>query len=266
MEDIIKGIGGEYTGNYTGPHWSDGKYQESVEWGNANPQSELDYLSRQHDSAYARFKDAKHREAADKIYHDEAKKLTGKFPQLAGNLVLYGNYAGRQSEKLFNNAKTGAKLGGPLGALAGAVYTAGGNIVDSMARINGTYLKKEIADIQKYYESDPRRVVLKDRALNASSTAKTGVDPGRVAPKDTSSKAKIELPSISTPQPKPTTRNQDLIEKQARRFEKFANLEKEAKQSEYKNTQLPFYVPQYIKRRYSKRIKKNKKNKIHITN
>lgn len=248
MEDLIKGVGGEYTGNYTGPHWSDGKYQESVEWGDANPQGDLDYLSRQHDSAYARFKDAKHREAADKIYHDEAKKLTGKFPQLAGNLVLYGNHAGRQGEKLLTNTKTGAMLGGPLGALAGAIYTAGGNIVDNMGRINGTYLKKEMADIQKYYESDPRRVVLKDKALNASS------------------KAKIELPSISNSVPKPTTKSQDLIEKQARRFEKYANLEKEAKQTENKNTQLPFYVPQYIKRRYSKRIKKNKLNKIHITN
>lgn len=248
MEDIIKGVGGVYTGNYTGPHWSDGKYQESVEWGDSNPQSDLDYLSRQHDSAYARFKDTKHREAADKIYHDEAKKLTGKFPQLAGNLVLYGNHVGRQGEKLYTNAKTGAMFGGPLGALAGAIYTAGGNIVDNMSRINGTYLKKEMADIQKYYESDPRRVALKDKALNASS------------------KAKIELPSISTSVPKPTTKSQELIEKQARRFEKYVNLEKEAKQSENKNTQLPFYVPQYIKRKYSKRIKKNKRNKIHITN
>jgi len=248
MEDLIKGVGGTYTGNYTGPHWSNGKYQESVEWGDANPQSELDYLSRQHDSAYARFKDPKHREAADRIYHDQATKLAGKFPQLAGNLVLYGNHTGRQGEKLFSNVKSGAMLGGPIGALAGAIYTAGGNIVDNMSRINGTYLKKEIAEIEKFYESDPRRVALKDKALNASS------------------KAKIVLPSISNPTvPVPKTKSQELVEKQARRFEKFADLEKAAKESEKENTQLPFYVPQYIKRKYSKRVRKNKQNKIHIT-
>jgi hypothetical protein len=119
-----------------------------------------------------------------------------------------------------------------------------------MSRINGTYLRKEMADIEKYYQSDPRRVELKDKALNASS------------------KAKIVLPSISTPskQPEPKTKAQDLIERQAHRFEKFADLKNEATKSENKNTQLPFYVPQYIKRKYSKRIKKNKKNKIHITN
>jgi len=250
MEDIIKGVGGVYTGNYTGPHWSDGKYQESVEWGDSNPQSELDYLSRQHDSAYARFKDDKHREAADKIYNENAQKLKQKFPSLAGNLVLYGNHVERQGKKLLSNAKTGAMFGGPIGALAGAIYTAGGNIIDNMKRIDGKYLQKETADVMKYYESDPRRVALKDLALDPKS-----------------SKAKIVTPSTSTPEkPKVSTKSQDLIEKQARRFEKYTNLEKEATKSEYKNTQLPFYVPQYIKRKYSKRVKKNKKNKIHIEN
>lgn len=244
MEDVIKGVGGVYTGNYTGPHWSDGKFQESVEWGDANPQSELDYLSRQHDSAYAKFKDDKHREAADKIYHDQAMKLKERFPHLAANLVLYGNHTERQGKKLFGNAKTGAMLGGPLGALAGAIYTAGGNIVDNMSRINGTYLKKEMSDVIKYFDTDPRKVELKDKALNA-----------------TSSKTKTSSPGDPT-----KTKAQDLIEKQAKRFENFANLEKEANKTENKNTQLPFYVPQYIKRRYSKKIKKNKKNKIHVNN
>jgi len=246
MEDLIKGIGGEYTGNYTGPHWSDGKVQESVEWGDSNPQGELDYLSREHDSAYARFKDDKHREAADKIYHDKATKLAGKFPQLAGNLVLYGNHAGRQAGKLFKNAKTGAMFGGPLGALAGAIYTAGGNIVDNMSRINGTYLKKEMADIEKYNQSDPRKVTLKDKALNAKN---------------------LVSPSPSKPGKPESTTKSDLIEKQARRFQNYAALEKEAKQSINTKTieNIPFlgHKPQRLQKAYRKR---KKINKIYITN
>ena len=62
-------------GNYVGPYWSDGKLQSSVEWGTANPIDELDNLARQHDAAYAHWTDRAHREAADKLFADEAQKL-----------------------------------------------------------------------------------------------------------------------------------------------------------------------------------------------
>jgi len=254
IDGVIKGIGGVYTGNYTGPYWSDGKFQESVEWGDSDPQSQLDYLSRQHDSAYARYKDNKHREAADAIYNREAQKLKEKFPSLAGNLVLYGNYAGRQAEKLTKNSALGFKIGGPVGALAGAIYTAGGSIVDNMKRIDGKYNAKEMADIEKYYKTDPRKDELADKFLK-------------------SNRSKVDLPPPETKKTssppvvlEPKTKAQELVEKQAKHFQNYANLEKSAKKTEYKNYLLPFYVPDKIKNKYKKRIKQNKKNKIHISN
>lgn len=141
------------SGNYTGPYWSDGKIQESVEFGDAPVMSELDRLSRLHDTAYAHYKDAKHREAADLIYAREAKKL-GASDRAIGDAVQYGNYAARGANKLLDNVSTGSAFG-PLGMAAGAVYTAVGNIVDSQKRIDGTYLAKEIGDVQSLYDRDP---------------------------------------------------------------------------------------------------------------
>ncbi len=145
-----------YAGEYTGPYWSDGSIQESVEWGGKTPQSELDWLSRQHDSAYAHYKDSRHREAADLIYMEEAKKLAGRFPELAGNLVGYGNYAGRQAIKLLSDAALSTKLtGNPLfGVLKYGIQ----GIRDSAQRINGTYLKSELEDINKFYGTDPHKM------------------------------------------------------------------------------------------------------------
>nr|UHS71998.1 MAG: hypothetical protein 2 [Luteoviridae sp.] len=145
-----------YTGEYTGPYWSDGQVQESVEWGSKTPQSELDWLSRQHDSAYAHYKDGKHREAADLIYMREAKKLAGRFPEIAGSLVGYGNYTGRQLGQLASDVAMSTKLTGS--PLLGVLKYGAGGIVDSYKRINGTYLKNELADVQKYYGTDPLKM------------------------------------------------------------------------------------------------------------
>lgn len=46
----------KYHGNYCGPGWSEGKYQESVE-GTRTPVDKLDQLCKEHDSAYARGED-----------------------------------------------------------------------------------------------------------------------------------------------------------------------------------------------------------------
>nr|UHS71943.1 MAG: hypothetical protein 2 [Luteoviridae sp.] len=142
-----------YLGEYTGPYWSNGEIQESVEWGEKSPQSQLDFLSRQHDSAYAHYKDARHREAADLLYMREAKKLAGKFPEIAGNLVGYGNYTGRQVSRLLGDVAMSTKLtGNPLGGLL--KYGMEG-VVNSAKRLNGTYLEKELSDIHRFYSTDP---------------------------------------------------------------------------------------------------------------
>jgi hypothetical protein len=158
-----------YTGEYTGPYWSNGEIQQSVEWGEKDPTSQLDWLSRQHDSAYAHFKDRAHREAADLLYMREAKKLAGRFPELAGNLVGYGNYAGRQVGKLVSDIGISTKLTG--NPILGAVKFTYDNISDSVKRINGTYLKNEIKDIQAFHATDPYK---KERPNPSKSTGVKG--------------------------------------------------------------------------------------------
>lgn len=159
-----------YIGEYTGPYWSDGSIQESVEWGGKTPQSELDWLSRQHDSAYAHFKDPRHREAADLIYMREAKKLAGQFPELAGNLVGYGNYTGRQVGKLLSDTALATKFTG--NPLLGVVKYGVGSFVDNVKRINGTYLKNEFDDVKRFYGTDPHKMNRPDGLVRGSSSEK----------------------------------------------------------------------------------------------
>jgi hypothetical protein len=141
--------------NYTGPYLSDGRIQESVEFGTMDPKSVLDELSRLHDSAYAKWKDSGHRYAADKIYNEEAQKLVSMFPHLAGNLVLYGNAAGNAASNIASSA-----VYGPLGLLYGAVK----NMLELNDKmVNGSKYRK---DILGYYKADPgwsNSVKLNDR-------------------------------------------------------------------------------------------------------
>lgn len=140
--------------NYTGPYISDGKFQESVLFGDAEPKDKLDALSRLHDTAYAKYKDYGHRQAADKIYNEAAKKLVGQFPSLAGNLVLYGNQAGRAASNLASGLAYG-----PLGFIYGAVE----NMVDlNDIMINGDKYAKDINDL---YETDPKKNFIGDELL-----------------------------------------------------------------------------------------------------
>jgi len=74
--------------NYTGPYLSDGKFQESVAFGQTEPNSMLDAFSRDHDTMYALNEDESNRGFADYVYADRAFKLGGFVPRLAGLLVL----------------------------------------------------------------------------------------------------------------------------------------------------------------------------------
>lgn len=128
--------------NYTGPYISNGKFQESVAFGDVAPKDALDALSRLHDSAYAKYKDQAHRMAADALYEKETKKLVGLFPEIAGDLVLYGNQIARSSSNLLNGF-----------GLPGLIYGGVKNmIVMNDYMNNATKYKKEITD---YYKTDP---------------------------------------------------------------------------------------------------------------
>nr|UHS71989.1 MAG: hypothetical protein 2 [Luteoviridae sp.] len=137
-------------GNYVGPYWSDGKLQSSVEWGTANPVDELDNLARQHDAAYAHWSDRAHREAADKLFADEAQKLKKKYgssfasdPRVAAHAVRYGNYAHRQVSQLSDDFAHY----GPLGVIKFGLN----NLWNANKMLQGTYLKKERDDVSKFY-------------------------------------------------------------------------------------------------------------------
>lgn len=131
--------------NYTGPYWSDGKFQSSVEFGESEPLDALDEASRLHDSAYAHYKDEQHRRAADLIYYNSTKDL-GIKGAAAGSAVLFGNQTLRSGSNLITN-------GGPT--LPGLVI--GG--IKNMISLNdwSNNRDKYLRDVTDYYLTDPRK-------------------------------------------------------------------------------------------------------------
>lgn len=141
--------------NYIGPYWSDGKWQESVEFGDAEPMSLVDAASRLHDSAYAHYKDEQHRIAADEIYSETLKTLKEKYASLA-DVPLYGNYTKNRALEFGSNALQGFKYGGLAGALGSLVYTGAKGIIRLNDLIhNGDKYK---ADVMSYYDTDPKKI------------------------------------------------------------------------------------------------------------
>lgn len=163
------------SGNYVGPYWSDGKVQTSVEWGDKQPVNELDALARQHDAAYAHFKDSAHREAADAIFAEEARKLKQKYgkkladnPKFAAAMVEYGNHTVRQAKKL---ASSGMFVPG-LAPLAVMKYGYD-HVKEFTARIKGTHLKNEKLDVRDFYGKDTNAANKLESAVANSSPWKT---------------------------------------------------------------------------------------------
>lgn len=206
-------------GNYVGPYWSDGKIQSSVVWGNKEPTDALDALARQHDAAYAHYKDRPHREAADALFAEEARKLTQKYgkgwaadPKVAATLVQYGNYATRQAAKLGEYTKYGT--GGMVGNLIGAARFGIGNLLDAGKMVTGTYLKQEKNDVSKFYGTDPK----KQTAFRAAEVA-----PGQGR---SITKTPSVVPVSTTVETKPafTKSRSQLIKDQAKRFRDYSAL------------------------------------------
>lgn len=206
-------------GNYVGPYWSDGKKQSSIEWGNKEPTDALDNLARNHDAAYAHYKDRPHREAADALFAEEARKLTQKYgkgwaadPKVAATLVQYGNYATRQAAKLGEYTKYGTS--GIAGNLIGAGRFVVGNLLDAGKMVNGTYLKQERNDVLKFYGTDPKKVEQERRP--------EGTTPASWSIKKTPS----VVPVSTTVETKPafTKSKSQLIKDQPQRFRNYSAL------------------------------------------
>lgn len=160
--------------NFTGPYWSDGKLQESVEFGATTPLNDLDIASRLHDSAYAHYEaGTQQRRAADYLYYEEVQNLGG-LGQFAGTAVLYGNQVTNALGELASDASTGFKFGGLLGGLVGLIY--GGvknelNLIDWMDNKN-----KYLEEVRSYYDTDPYKDKEGYRKRHATLELVQGVD------------------------------------------------------------------------------------------
>jgi len=140
--------------NYTGQGWSNGLEQPSVAFGDLMPLSYGDSQSRLHDTANAVYKDKWHREAADMIYRENLQGQKGIYGTIA-HVPIFANYAIAQGKNLVSDVTTGLRLGGPLGALIGAIVHEGKYILDMNHRLNSDNLAKERADILALYDTDP---------------------------------------------------------------------------------------------------------------
>lgn len=84
----------DFTTNYCGMYYSDGKIQSSVSDGLSEPVNELDYECREHDAAYALAGSVFDLDAADNKFYKNTSKL-GIRGKLYGNLVKHGNSVAR---------------------------------------------------------------------------------------------------------------------------------------------------------------------------
>ncbi len=221
------------SGNYVGPYWSNGKIQESVAFGSDDPIHELDALARLHDTAYATYKDTKHREAADIIFAEEARKLKAKYgpkiaddPRLAAAFVEYGNFTKRKVSQLANDVGSGFKFLGLPGALLGGIKFQVANMIENKKRIDGTYLKNELKEVRDLYSRDPKKGGLAQDPGNKGSTKQTGANanPGTSSDKPAASGGNHNGGGGSVARPGPTAKtieNAYLIEAQAENFRRF---------------------------------------------
>jgi hypothetical protein len=98
-----------YTDNYTGPFWSDGKFQASVANGKTKPKSKLDKFSKKHDASYFNAHgDAGKLNQADREYYDNTRSMSF-WPSFIGSLPLYNIHV-RELENFLSGRKGGVKM------------------------------------------------------------------------------------------------------------------------------------------------------------
>jgi len=185
--------------NYIGPYWSDGKWQESVEFGDKPALSGVDAASRLHDSAYAHYTDEAHRIAADEIYSDTLRKLNEPLAGLA-DVPLYGNYVKNRVSEYGSDFLTGFKYAGLLGGLGSLVYNGIKGIIRSNDLIqNGKRYRDEVLD---YYDTDPFKIV--ERPVENKRNILVSV-PKPIAPLQTDTKEDMfkKKSKVSPSQPPP---------------------------------------------------------------
>lgn len=103
----------DFTTNYCGMYWSDGRVQSSVV-GTSDPVNDLDGACQEHDAAYAGATALEDYETADINFNKAASEL-GIRGKLYGALVLYGN-------KLFRMGSSYTKGASEYGAIVNNTY------------------------------------------------------------------------------------------------------------------------------------------------
>lgn len=90
----------DFTTNYCGMYYSDGKIQSSVADGASVPVNALDEACREHDTAYANALDDQARNAADDKFYQVTNNLGFK-GKTYGRIVKYGNQVTRKGKMAF---------------------------------------------------------------------------------------------------------------------------------------------------------------------
>ncbi len=94
----------DFSTNYCGMYWSDGRFQSSVADGKSVPVNLLDEQCKSHDAAYAQCEDDRCLDKADQQFHDKTREL-GLRGKLYGKAVLHGNQLIRGTQnKMLNIA------------------------------------------------------------------------------------------------------------------------------------------------------------------
>jgi hypothetical protein len=183
---------------YTGPYYSNGKFQNSVAFGSALPTDYTSSQSRLHDSAYAYYPDDRHRVAADWIYSQLLSRDDSIKSSIVRNLPLYGNLVAPDPQDL-------ALVFSPLAILV-AAKSAIRLAVTTRDIANGAY-NQEITDVLNYYQTDPLKSThqmggIITYAIMPSEFAKTDSGPRpniRVAPETTTTPAVSPDPAVDPP-------------------------------------------------------------------
>lgn len=97
-----------YFDHFTGPNWSDGKFQSSTSRSKKRPLTKLDWHSRDHDSEYALCDSLSCLDDADKNYYERTRNMS-LGPKIIGAMPLIGNAPLRMVYRLIGAGYRGSE-------------------------------------------------------------------------------------------------------------------------------------------------------------
>jgi len=115
-----------YFDNFTGPGWSDGKWQSSTSRATKKALTKLDTHSKRHDSDYALCDSLSCLDDADELYSRSTSKMSF-VPRTIGKMPLYGNAPVRYIYKALGLSYRGADAGVKMGQSESVYIDAHGN-------------------------------------------------------------------------------------------------------------------------------------------